>query len=69
MHATEAERVPKICDNVSAENPGRGWSARFHSWLLQGLELTAALDALRRSHGVHLGCLEEGRLKRGGVAI
>lgn len=28
----------KIWDNkVSAENSGREWSARFHSWLLQGL--------------------------------
>lgn len=43
VQATKAERVPKIWDNVSAENLGREWSARFHSCLLQGLELTAAL--------------------------
>lgn len=37
------ERVLKIWEDVSAGNSGREWSARFHSWLLQGSELTGAL--------------------------
>ena len=44
VHAIEAGGCQSHgMDNVSAENSGRKWSARFHGWILQGLELTAAL--------------------------
>lgn len=61
------ERVPELWDIVSAENSGRGWSARFHSCLLQGLELTGAMVHCNASHGVDLGFLKRGRLRREGA--